>query len=34
MKNIKLLAKRNFEIIRDKKVICKIEKDKQYIAYL
>lgn len=34
MKNIKLLAKRDFEITRDKKVMCKIEKDKQYIAYL
>ncbi len=31
---MKLLAKRDFEIIRDKKVICKIEKDKQYITYL
>ena len=31
---MKLLAKRDFEIIRDKKVICKIEKDKQYNTYL
>lgn len=34
MKNIKLLAKRDFEITRDKKVMCKIEKDKEYIVYL
>lgn len=32
MKNIKLIAKRNFEIIRNKKVIGKIQKDKEYIA--
>ena len=32
MKNIKLIAKRYFEIIRNKKVIGKIKKDKEYIA--
>ncbi|HFD2064460.1 TPA: hypothetical protein ACF2DS_000154 [Clostridium perfringens] len=32
MKNIKLIAKRDFEIIRNKKVIGKIQKDKEYIA--
>lgn len=32
MKNIKLIAKRDFEIIRNKKVIGKIKKDKEYIA--
>ena len=34
MKNIKLLAKKDFKITRDKKFMCKVEKDKQYIAYL
>lgn len=32
MKNLKLIAKKDFEIIRNKKVICKIEKDKEYVA--
>ncbi len=32
MRKLKLIAKRDFEIIRNSKVICKIEKDKEYIA--
>lgn len=32
MRKLKLIAKRDFEIIRNNKVICKIEKDKEYIA--
>ena len=32
MRKLKLIAKRDFEIIRNKTVICKIEKDKEYIA--
>lgn len=34
MQNLRLVAKRDFEIIKNKKVICKIEKNKEYIAYL
>ena len=32
MRKLKLVAKRDFEVIRNNKVICKIEKDKEYIA--
>ncbi|HAT4337860.1 TPA: hypothetical protein I9094_000047 [Clostridium perfringens] len=32
MRKLKLIAKRDFEVIRNSKVICKIEKDKEYIA--
>ncbi|EIA17468.1 hypothetical protein ACV30B_16690 [Clostridium perfringens] len=32
MIKLKLIAKRDFEVIRNSKVICKIEKDKEYIA--
>ncbi|MGU9139374.1 hypothetical protein ACV3XK_06275 [Clostridium perfringens] len=32
MRKLKLIAKRDFEVIRNNKVICKIEKDKEYIA--
>lgn len=32
MRKLKLIAKRDFEVIKNSKVICKIEKDKEYIA--
>ncbi|WP_075810709.1 hypothetical protein [Clostridium perfringens] len=32
MRKLKLIAKRDFEVIRNSKVICKVEKDKEYIA--
>ncbi|ELC8426285.1 hypothetical protein QYB63_002939 [Clostridium perfringens] len=32
MRKLKLVAKRDFEVIRNNKVICKIEKDKEYMA--